>query len=114
MTPITMEMRLIRPPRTRGEAAITNRELVYEHQIHVIGLNIGVLIRAAPQIFGEVMRELFGLLAARVLGPGQPTVYDLADGRRALEDLEARTTFGMRALLPGGDLHHRVGAADDD
>ena len=32
-----------------GEAAITNWELVYKHQIHIIGLNIGVLIQAAPR-----------------------------------------------------------------
>src|SRR5262249_26642850 len=38
-----------------GQAAVTNWDLVYKHQIHVIGLNIGILIRAAPQIFGEVM-----------------------------------------------------------
>lgn len=37
---------------TGGEAAITNWDLVYKHQIHVIGLNIGLLIQAAPQIFG--------------------------------------------------------------
>jgi NADPH:quinone reductase len=35
-----------------GEAPITNWELVYKHQIHVIGLNIGILIQAAPQTFG--------------------------------------------------------------
>jgi hypothetical protein len=27
---------------------------------------------------------MFGLLAAGVLGPGQPTVYELADGLKAL------------------------------
>jgi NADPH:quinone reductase len=83
-----------------GEAAITNWELVYKHQIHVIGLNIGVLIEAVPQMFGEIMREMFGLLAAGVLGPGQPTVYELADGPTALTDLEARATVGRLALLP--------------
>src|SRR3954447_8076407 len=35
-----------------GESSITNWELVYQHQVHVIGFNIGVLIRAAPRIFG--------------------------------------------------------------
>jgi len=83
-----------------GEAAITNWELVYKHQIHVIGLNIGILIQAAPQIFGDVMGEMFGLLAAGVLGPGQPTVYELADGPKALTELEARATMGKLALLP--------------
>jgi NADPH2:quinone reductase len=83
-----------------GEAAITNRDLVYRHQVHVIGLNIGILIQAAPQVFGEVMGELFGLLAAGVLGPGEPTTYALSDGPTAVAALEARATVGRLALLP--------------
>ncbi|WP_345428486.1 NADPH:quinone oxidoreductase family protein [Actinoallomurus vinaceus] len=83
-----------------GEAAITNWELVFKHQIHVIGLNIGTLTQFAPQIFGEVMGELSGLLAAGVLGPAHPTVYDLANGPKALAELEARATVGKLALLP--------------
>jgi NADPH2:quinone reductase len=83
-----------------GEAAITNWELVYRHQVHVIGLNIGVLVQAAPQIFGEVMSELFALIAAGVLTPGQPTEYELADGPKTLAELENRATVGKLALLP--------------
>jgi NADPH2:quinone reductase len=83
-----------------GEAAITNWELVYKHQIHVIGLNIGIMIQSAPQIFGEVMGEMFGLLAAGVLGPGRPSVHELAEGPKALARLEARATVGKLALLP--------------
>lgn len=83
-----------------GEAAITNRDLVYRHQVQLIGLNIGVLIQAAPQVFGEVMGELFRLLATGVLRPARPTTYDLADGPKALADLEARATTGKLALLP--------------
>jgi NADPH2:quinone reductase len=83
-----------------GKAATTNWDLVYKHQIHLIGLNIGTLIQAAPQIFGDVMGEMFGLLAAGVLRPGRPTTYPLADGPKALADLEARTTVGKLALLP--------------
>jgi len=83
-----------------GEAAVTNWELVYRHQVHVIGLNIGVLIQAAPQIFGEVMGELFALIAAGVLTPGQPTGYELADGPKALTEIQARATVGKLALLP--------------
>ena len=83
-----------------GDASITNWELVYQHQVHVIGLNIGVLIQAAPQVFGEVMGELSGLMAAGVLTPSQPTAYDLADGPKALAELEARATAGKLALLP--------------
>ncbi|XES00949.1 zinc-binding dehydrogenase [Streptomyces sp. S1D4-11] len=83
-----------------GEAPITNWELVYKHQVHIIGLNIGVLIQAAPQIFGELMGELSALIAADVLAPNLPTVYELADGPKALTELEARSTVGKLALLP--------------
>jgi NADPH2:quinone reductase len=83
-----------------GEASITNWELVYKHQVHVIGFNVGVLIQAAPQIFGEVMGELSALIAAGVLTPGQPTAYELADGPKALAELETRATIGKLALLP--------------
>jgi NADPH2:quinone reductase len=83
-----------------GEATLTNWDLVYKHQVHVIGLNIGTLIQAAPQIFGEVMGDLFGLIAAGVLEPSRPTTYDLAEGPKALAELEARATVGKLALLP--------------
>lgn len=83
-----------------GEATISNGDLVYRHQVHLIGLNIGILIQSAPHIFGAVMREMFELIAAGVLGPGQPTTYDLADGPTALADLENRLTVGKLALLP--------------
>lgn len=83
-----------------GEATINNWDLVYKHQVHVIGLNIGILIQSAPQIFGEVMGEMFGLIAAGVLGTSQPTVYELTDGPKALAELEARATIGKLALTP--------------
>ncbi|MCU1644227.1 MAG: NADPH:quinone reductase [Nocardia sp.] len=83
-----------------GEASITNWDLVYRHQVHLIGLNIGVLIQATPQIFGELMGEMFGLIAAGVLTPGQPTTYELADGPKALAELENRATVGKLALVP--------------
>ncbi len=83
-----------------GKAAVTNWDLVYKHQVQLIGLNIGVLLQAAPQIFGDVMGELFELIAAGVLGPGQPATYPLADGSKVLAELQARTTVGRLALLP--------------
>ncbi|MFI1914910.1 zinc-binding dehydrogenase [Nocardia sp. NPDC020380] len=83
-----------------GGATLSNWDLVYQHQIHVIGLNIGALIQAAPQIFGEVMRELFTLIATGVLTPVRPTTYDLSDAPKALAELESRATVGKLALLP--------------
>jgi NADPH2:quinone reductase len=83
-----------------GDATISNWELVYRHQIQLIGLNIGMLIRAAPQVFGELMGAIHALIAVGVLTPGQPTSYDLADGAKALTELETRATVGKLALLP--------------
>ncbi|MCE0762393.1 zinc-binding dehydrogenase [Pseudonocardia kujensis] len=83
-----------------GDASITNWDLVYRHQVHLIGLNIGVLMEAAPRIFGEIVGELSTLVAAGVLAPARPAVYDLADGPRALTELESRATVGKLALLP--------------
>ncbi|MFC0681276.1 zinc-binding dehydrogenase [Lysobacter korlensis] len=83
-----------------GEATISNWELNFRHQIHVIGLHIGVLIEHSPQIFAELMTELSALIAAGVLPPGQPSVHDLADGPRVLAELEARATIGKLALRP--------------
>jgi len=83
-----------------GVASISNWDLVYRHQVHVIGLNIGILMQAAPRVFGEVMGELFDLIGAGVLGPSRPTTYELADGPGALRDLAARATVGKLALVP--------------
>lgn len=83
-----------------GDAALTNWELIYRHQVQLAGLNIGTLIQAAPQAYGELMGELFALIAAGVLTPGRPVTYELADGPRALEDLESRATTGKLALRP--------------
>lgn len=83
-----------------GEAALSNWELVYEQQVHVIGLNIGVLSQSAPQIFGELMGELATLIGAGVVTPAQPNAYRLADGPKALAELESRATIGKLALVP--------------
>lgn len=83
-----------------GEAVLTNWDLVYRHQVHIIGFNIGALIQTAPQMFGEIMGELFALIAAGVLTPGQPTMYQLADGPKALAALENRASVGKLALQP--------------
>ena len=83
-----------------GDATISSFDLVYRHQVHVIGLNIGILIQSAPQLFGAVMADMFSLIAAGVLGQDQPTIHPLADGARALTDLAARVTTGRHALTP--------------
>jgi NADPH:quinone reductase len=83
-----------------GAAPVTNWELIYRDPVHVIGLNIGVLMQSAPQVAGSAMGEMQALMAAGVITPGRPTAYDLADGPKALAELEARATVGKLALLP--------------
>ena len=83
-----------------GHASLTNWDLVYRHQVQVIGFNLGVLSQAAPQIFGQVLGELSELVAAGVVPPGQPAVYPLAEGAKALAALENRGTTGKLALVP--------------
>ena len=55
-----------------GRSRQVPRACIYKYP--VIGLNIGILIQSAPQIFGEVMGELFRLFAAGVLGRSYPTI----------------------------------------
>jgi NADPH2:quinone reductase len=83
-----------------GEAAVTNWSLVYEHPVHLVGFNLGALIQAAPRLFGEVMGQLAALVADGVAVPAEPTSYDLADGPKALTELEDRATTGKLVLLP--------------
>lgn len=81
-----------------GEASLSNWDLVYKHQVQVVGFNMGMLIRAAPQMFGEVMGELFRLIATGVLSPVQPTIYELAEGPKALAELAGRSSVGKLGL----------------
>jgi NADPH2:quinone reductase len=83
-----------------GEATVSNRELNFTHPIHVIGLHIGRLSEAAPDLFTELMTELAALIATGVYPPGRAAVHDLADGPKVLAELESRSTVGKLALRP--------------
>ncbi len=83
-----------------GGSTVSNWELVYEHQVQLVGFNIGVLIASAPEVFGAVMAELGALVAGGIVRPARPTTFDLADGPRVLAELEARATVGKLALRP--------------
>lgn len=83
-----------------GNATVSNWDLVYKHPVQIVGFNLGALIRAAPQVFGPLMGELGGLLAAGVVAPARPKTFALAEGPRVLADLERRTTVGKLALIP--------------
>jgi NADPH2:quinone reductase len=82
-----------------GEAAVTNRELNF-HPVQLIGLHIGVLAQKAPAVMRELQAELGTLIAAGVYPPGRPTVFDLADGPKALMALAEGGSVGKLALRP--------------
>lgn len=86
-----------------GESSISNWELNFKHPVHVIGQHLTTTIQHAPELFAEVLDELDELIDAGVYPPGHPTVYDLADGPKALAELEARATVGKLALRPSDD-----------
>ncbi|WP_241998630.1 zinc-binding dehydrogenase [Kribbella sp. VKM Ac-2569] len=86
-----------------GESSISNWELNFKHPVHVIGQHLTTTIQHAPELFAEVLEELDELIKKSVYPPGRPTVYDLADGPKALVELEARATVGKLALRPSAD-----------
>jgi NADPH2:quinone reductase len=83
-----------------GDATVSNRELTFTHPVQVIGLHIGILAEHAPDMFAGLMAELATLRAAGVHTPGQPTVYDLAEGPKVLAEMAAGATVGKLALRP--------------
>ena len=72
---------------------LPERLLSRSRQVYMVNGESRGLIQTAPQVFGEVMGELFGLIAVGVLTPGQPTAYELADGL-------CGPPVGKLALLP--------------
>ncbi|RKT70170.1 NADPH:quinone reductase-like Zn-dependent oxidoreductase [Saccharothrix variisporea] len=83
-----------------GVASVSNWELVFKHQVQVMGLHIGSMAREAPEVYADVLRELDVLRREGVYVPGEPTVYDLAEGPAVLAALEAGRTVGKLALRP--------------
>ena len=83
-----------------GVANLTNWQLVFQHQVHVIGLHIGVFSQQAPAQFSQLIDELFTLQAAEVYVPGEPKMYALEEGAKALGELESGNTHGKLALRP--------------
>ncbi|MEU8227647.1 NADPH:quinone oxidoreductase family protein [Kribbella sp. NPDC048915] len=83
-----------------GEASVSNWELNFRHPVHVIGQHLTTTIQQAPDLFAAALAELGELIETGGYPPGRPTAYALADGAKALADLEAGTTTGKLALKP--------------
>ncbi|WP_067449884.1 zinc-binding dehydrogenase [Actinomadura macra] len=83
-----------------GDATLSTHDLVFDHQVHVIGLHIRALASAVPAFYQQLMAELLSLIAQGVYPPGRPTVHGLADGPALLRRIEDRLTSGKQALDP--------------
>ncbi|GAA1097009.1 zinc-binding dehydrogenase [Nocardiopsis composta] len=83
-----------------GDADLNTHDLVFRHQVQVKGLHIGALAAEAPALYRTVLTEIEALIADGVYPPGTPRVHPLAEGPRALLDLEAGRTSGKHALDP--------------
>ncbi len=96
-----------------GEATVSNWDLVYKHQVQLIGLNIGILIQTAPRIFGEIMAELFGLIAAGVSAPANPRPMNWPTDRRPSPSSRPEPPPASSPSCPERpDVAARVGVAD--
>lgn len=83
-----------------GDATLDTHDLVFNHQVHIIGLHIGKLAAAAPSLYQELLTEIRELIAAGVYRPGRPTLHPLAQGPNLLRQIEDRRTAGKHALDP--------------
>jgi NADPH2:quinone reductase len=83
-----------------GDAAVTNRTLLWDHQVHLLGFNLRKLMLTGPALFAALVRDMFAFLAEHQLRPGEPTAYDLAEGPKVLALMEQRQTIGKLVLVP--------------
>jgi hypothetical protein len=68
-------------------------------RVTAAGVNFGDISQAHGTFLGGP-RPPYLAGTAGVLTPGQPTAYELADGPKALAELESRATVGKLALRP--------------
>ncbi|HEX6338384.1 MAG TPA: zinc-binding dehydrogenase [Jiangellaceae bacterium] len=83
-----------------GEASLSTHDLVFAHQVQVLGLHIGALAAVAPSLYQWLLIEIEALIARGVYPPGTPLVHPLAEGPAVLQQLEAGRTRGKHALDP--------------
>ena len=83
-----------------GDAAVSNRELLWDHQVQLLGVNMRALMGHRPDLVQRAAGELFALLAEHGIRPDEPTSADLADGPDVLARMEDRRTTGKLVLLP--------------
>jgi NADPH2:quinone reductase len=83
-----------------GDAAVSNRELLWDHQVQLLGVNMRALTAHRPDLVQQTAAELFTLMGRHGIRPDEPTAADLADGPAVLARMEARRTTGKLVLVP--------------
>jgi NADPH2:quinone reductase len=83
-----------------GDAAVTNRTLLWDHQVQLIGLNLRGLMMTRAESFAAATGEMFAFLGEHGLRPDEPTAHPLADGPKVLSLMEQRRTAGKLVLVP--------------
>lgn len=81
-----------------GEAATSNREILWDHPVQLLGLNMRHLFTHQQQLLAEVLTELMKVFATRP--PPAATLLSLADGPKVLAEVERRATVGKLGLTP--------------
>lgn len=83
-----------------GDASVSNRELLWDHRVQLLGVNMRALMTNRPDLVQQASGELFALLTHHGIRPDEPTAADLADGPTVLTRMEERRTTGKLVLLP--------------
>jgi NADPH:quinone reductase len=81
------------------QAVVSNVSLVFK-PVEVIGYHLAVMALRRPNLFAAQLAEVTGLIASGVIRPEEPHAYPLAEGTRALQDLDTRKTTGKLVLIP--------------
>ncbi len=77
-------------------ASIDNHELVFEHPVKLMGLNMG----KRPEYFAPLFGLIEQLIADGVIDPDEPERHSLAELPTVLADLENRKTTGKQVFVP--------------
>lgn len=83
-------------------ADVSNRQLLWDHQVQLIGLDMRAMMMHRPDLLQQAGGELSALLSAHGIQTERPTVATLADGLELLTWTEDGRTTGKLALAPEG------------